>query len=819
MTTRRALLAGAAGASVAAKTSSLRAAATPTVPAKAPARFPPAVRAGENLNEGWAFHRGDAPGAEKVAFDDSGWLQVKVPHDWSIMDLPGQSSPLDKDSAGSWREGYTVGGVGWYRRKITLPTDVAGKTVLLRFEAVYMDAEIWVNGAQAARHAYGYTAFDVDISNLAKPGVNVVAVRVDHQQPSSRWYAGSGIIRPVRLEVLDKVHVDPAGPYITTPKVSADEATAAARTQVVNASTAAVRARLTSIVQDATGREVRRVEAEQVVPATGRATFDQAVGLPRPALWSLKTPNLYLLVQEVRVDGVMVDSRRTRFGVRSISFDAQRGFLLNGEKIYLQGGNIHHDNYMLGAAGVPRADRRKVELLQSAGFNAIRNAHNPASQATLDAADELGMLVIDEAFDAWSQPKFEQDYARFFKDNWRSDLTSMVETGRNHPSVIMWSIGNEIRSQVDPLGVEEATMLLDHVRSLDPTRPVTASVHMFEGNKYQPFADVLDVAGYNYHQDFYLRDHQKHPKRVMYGSESFSRQAFEYWSRVESMPWVIGDFVWSAFDYMGESGVGWMWGGGYPWHLSFEGEIDVTGKLRPAAYYRRVLWKTGITPTSAFVEWATAESSLPGGGAPVHKPLDWVQQDLLQTWSDLRSIGANQVVVFSEDEEVELFVNGDSIGRKPVSRLTEYKTYFWVNYEPGELKVIGYRHGKSNSEWRMSTPGEPAAIRLTVDRPAIAADGDDLAYIVAEVVDSKGVPVVLPKQDRPLHFAVDGAGAVLAGVGNGNPIAIESFQSGVRSTYWGRAVAVVRAGKEQGAIKLSVTAPDLPSSFIDITSV
>jgi len=376
------------------------------------------------LNGGWSFYRGDVQGAEKPDFNDSDWRHVSVPHDWSIEDLPGQANPFDEKAPFRADQGYMLGGIGWYRRIVTLPADVATKTVLLRFQAVFMDARIWINGELIARHPYGYSAFVLDISAKAMPGANVIAIQVNNQAPSSRWYSGSGIIRPVHLDMLDKLHIDPLGPVITTPEVAEAEATVRVVTAVTNGRADAVQASLTSIILDPNSRELRRSVETLPIAAGGSATFNQQEELVRPALWSIESPALHTLVQELRFGDVLIDSRRTKFGVRSISFDAKTGFLLNGKHVLLKGGAIHDDNYMLGAAGVPRADARKVELMKAAGFNAIRSAHNPASQATLEAADRLGMLVIDEAFDAWTVPKRENDYSRFFKDNWQSGVAS-----------------------------------------------------------------------------------------------------------------------------------------------------------------------------------------------------------------------------------------------------------------------------------------------------------------------------------------------------------------------------------------------------------
>jgi len=778
------------------------------------------------LNANWRFHRGDQPGAEQAAFDDHGWRTVAVPHDWSIEEIPGQSHPFDPKAPGGASIAYTLGGVGWYRLKVDLPRDVRAHAVLLRFDAVYMNSQIWMNGQRAGAHAYGYTSFTLDVSDKVKPGANLIAVRVNNEQPSSRWYSGSGILRPVFLDILDKVHIDSDGPTITTPQVAEGRAEVRAATIVTNALDRPAQARLISTIVDADGREVRKAETTRTIAGKGSFGFDQTLMLDGPALWSPDAANLYRLVQEVSVGGGVVDRRETRFGVRNVTFDAEHGLRINGKRYLLRGGAIHSDNYMLGGVSLPRADERKLELMKAAGYNAVRSAHNPASQGLLDAADRLGMLVIDEAFDMWGKPKNPHDYGAHFEQDWQGDIARMIASGRNHPSVILWSIGNEIPELTTPVGHKEAQALADLVRKLDPTRPVTSAVNQF-GPGAEDFVRALDVPGYNYFPERYAWDHAAHPDRVMYGSESFSAQAFDYWSPTETMPWVIGDFVWTGFDYLGEAGIAWpgfddKFGiGPYPWQLAMAGEIDATGRLRPAAYYRQVLWKTHLNPTSAFVEWPGALGSLPDKAASGPRALvSWNQDDLHPVWSGFglpSDYLPHKVVVFSENEEVELFVNGHSFGRKPVSKATEYKAVFWARFEPGELKAVGYVGGKPVSQWTLETAGPPAAIRLSVDHARIRAGGDDLAYVTAELVDAKGRPVYMPDADRPLTFKVVGAG-VLAGVGNGNPTALESFQSGGRSTFRGRAVAVIRAGQKPGTIRMDVSAAGLTPATISVTA-
>jgi len=786
----------------------------------------PATARTVELNADWHFHRGDQPGAEQPAFDDHGWRTVAVPHDWSIENLPGQSHPFDRNAPGGASIAFTQGGVGWYRLKLDLPRDVAAHTILLRFDAVYMNSQVWVNGHQAGAHAYGYTSFTLDISDKVKPGANLIAVRVNNQQPSSRWYSGSGILRPAFLDILDKVHIDADGPTITTPRVSGDQAEVRASTIVANALDHPVEARLVSAIVDAAGHEVRRAETVRSLAGNAKLAIDQSLALDRPALWSPDAPNLYHLVQEVRLGGRIADRRETSFGVRSVTIDAEHGLRINGKRYLLRGGAIHSDNYMLGGVSLPRADERKLELMKAAGYNAVRSAHNPASQGLLDAADRLGMLVIDEAFDAWTSPKKDNDYSRHFAQDWQSDIARMIASGRTHPSVILWSIGNEIPELTKPVGHEEARELAALIHKLDPTRPVTSAVNQFDAGT-EGFIQALDVPGYNYFPERYAWDHQAHPDRVMYGSESFSAQAFDYWTPTDTMPWVIGDFVWTGFDYLGEAGIGWpgfddKFGiGPYPWQLAMSGEIDATGRLRPAAYYREVLWKTHLTPTSAFVEWPGALGSLPDKAAGGPRALmNWDEEDLHPVWNGFglpSDYLPHKVVVFSENEEVELFVNGRSLGRKPVSKATEYKATFYARFEPGELKAVGYVGGKPASQWTLETAGPPAAIRLSVDRSSIHADGDDLAYVTAELVDAKGRPTYMPESDKPLIFAVEGAG-VLAGVGNGNPTALESFQDGKRSTFQGRAVAVVRTTDKQGIIRIKVSGDGLQPASATITA-
>lgn len=790
-----------------------------------------------SLSQGWRFHAGEAEGAQRAAFDDQAWQRVVVPHDFSIMDRPGGRPPFDPDAVGGQDSGYLPGGIGWYRRQLTLTPAEASRIVRLNFEAVYMDADIWVNGAHLARHRYGYTAFSVDLTGKVRAGGNIVAVRVNHVDPSSRWYAGSGLIRPVALELLHPVHVEPESVFIATPVASEDRGVVSVRAAIANRSGEPRSVRWSVRVVASSGETVAEGRQTHALAAGARAETAMELAVAQPRLWSPDTPDLYTLVQEVRidgadvdgslVDGTLVDQRRTRFGIREITLDAANGLRINGRPIKLRGGNIHHDNYMLGAAGFPDADRRKVALMKAAGYNAIRSAHNPSSQATLDAADELGMLVIDEAFDAWHKSKRNKDYARFFESDWRQDIDSLVVSGRNHPSVLFWSIGNEIPGDGTPEGVDIARKLAERVRRLDPTRPVTQGINADPPKSTQQAA-VLDVVGYNYHAHVFAAEHERLPGLAMYTSESLPQDLFAYWRAVESMPWVIGDFVWTAVDYLGESGIGWMgysqdWQklGPYPWHLAYCGEIDATGRLRPAAYYRQVVWKTGTMPISAFVRQPEGTADLPDRHLyPVTPPhLDWSLDDVHPSWTWPGQEGKRQeVVVYSEVPEVELFLNGNSLGRKAVGVDSEYKAVYAVPYAPGRLLAVGYRDGREAGRWELRTAARPAAAVVSVDRSQLEANGEDLAYVAVELHDADGTPIYARNDDRPVRVRVRGAGT-LAGIGNGNPVDASSFQSGERRTFHGRVVAVVRAGTRAGPIVVDIEAEGLPSRQVRLQAL
>ncbi|MEO0512676.1 MAG: glycoside hydrolase family 2 TIM barrel-domain containing protein [Planctomycetota bacterium] len=777
----------------------------------------------DDMNFNWRFIRDDPPGAASPDFDDSSWRTVQLPHDWSIENIPGTQSPFSPESIGSFDTGYTVGGVGWYRKTFEVPGDASGGVAYLDFGGIYLNSDVFVNGQRVGGQHYGYTSFAIDITDhLLQRGVNTIAVRVNNDDLNSRWYSGSGIYRPARLVFTRPVHTEHWGPQVTTPLVTPERAAVVVATRVVNRSDDDVSFVLASTVLDPQGGVVGRDRAEAVVVAGEAAPVEAKITVETPGLWGPGHPTLYTLRQILTTPGQTPLVRETSFGIRRVEFDPDRGMLLNGESVLLRGLNMHHDNYMLGAAAYPRAEERRVERILAAGYNALRCAHNPPSRALLDAADRLGLLVINESFDTWNRPKWdhENDYSSRFAADWKRDLTNFIKRDRSRPSIIMWSIGNEIPEQNEQLAADTSRMLQEHLRTLDPTRPITIGANT-SGPKSDAFLSTFDIVGYNYQEHAYESDRERFPNRLMYGSETYSQRAFDYWSYVERLPYVIGDFVWTGWDYLGEASIGWNgyrpdWDGlGYfPWNTAYCGEIDLLGYKRPYGFYRDVLWRTGRNRVSAFVQ--SPAPSLEPAPDPGWQ-LFWSQGDWHPCWTWRGHEGEPlEVVVFSAADEVELLLNGETLGRQPTSADTEYRARFTVPYQPGRLTAIGYTDGQVDAEWSLDTAGPPAEVRLRVDRTAIDADGMDICYVTAELFDADGVRVYHWEDDATLEILVEGPGSLLA-VGNGNPVSLESFAGPRRKTFQGRAVAVVRSLRGQrGEIRVTAQSDGLETNELRI---
>ena len=783
----------------------------------------PASRHSTRFDDGWKFHRGGAQRAEQPDFDDAGWRSIDLPHDWSIEDVPGAASPFGRDAIGQVSTGFTTGGTGWYRKAFVVPDTDRNKRIIIRFDGIYMNAEVWINGTALGSHPYGYTSFWYDLTDLMKFGErNVLAVKVRNEGENSRWYSGSGIYRHVWLTVVDPVHVEQWGTSITSSDVSTVSAKVNIRTRVANRTAANTNVTVMTTITSAQGTQVgKTAPAAGAVSANGNAEFVQEIVVSRPALWAPDTPTLYRAVTEIRAADRLVDTVETTFGIRSTAFDAVNGFQLNGTPMKLRGGCFHHDHGPLGSKSYDRAEERRIELLKASGFNAIRCSHNPPAPALLDAADRLGMLVIDEAFDMWRDPKNPHDYSLFFEEWWQRDLDSMIARDRNHPSVIAWSIGNEIPGMDSSAVAELAKTLAAFVRKADPTRPVIAAVSGLSPKK-DPFISALDVAGYNYgsagvgiDQNVFATDHQRIPSRIMIQTESYALEAFQSWMDVLDHPWLLGDFVWTAVDYIGEASIGWRgyWQeqGFYPWNLAFCGDIDICGWKRPQSYYRDALWKQD--QLSIFVAPAVPSFAENPNRQPWSR---WHWLDAVADWNWEGYEGRPlKVSAYSSCEEAELFLNGRSLGRKRTDRASKFMATWDVPYVAGTLKAIGYRGGEQVGSATLETSGEVTNMALKADRDRINADGQDLSYVTIELNDAKGTRN--PRAENLLTFRIEGP-ATIAGVGNANPVSLESYQRPERKAWRGRCLVIVKSGRAPGDIRLTASSPGLPAAEITIRS-
>ena len=771
----------------------------------------------QSLNHGWEFQLSAENRRSIEPQADATWQPVNLPHDWSI----GLERSADAPSGVS--NGFFQMGRGFYRTTLTVPEEWRGKQVMVEFEGVYMNAEVWLNENLVARHPYGYTSFMVDVTPYLKFGAeNVLRVTVDNAaQTNSRWYSGSGIYRPVWLYVTEQIHIDHWGVSVTTPEITAKAATVRVKTEVVNQTGEVQSVSVHSAIYAPDNSLHTHMEARGAIAAGAKMAFSRDLIVQDPQLWSPAAPRLYRVETRVKIGDNTVDTQTTLFGIRTISFDARRGFLLNGQPLKLKGGCVHHDNGILGAASYSRAEERKVAIHKASGYNAIRTAHNPPSPAFLEACDRLGMLVMDEAFDCWKQGKNPYDYHTAFEDWWQRDLESMIRRDRNHPSIILWSIGNEVGERDGRSGgAAVALMLAEEVRRLDYTRPVTSAI-CGVWDKNHAWADTdavfaaLDVGGYNYQWKQYVPDHERYPERVMVGCESTAMEAFESWNSVLDLDYVIGDFVWTSLDYLGESGIGRVTFdpstskglGNYPWHQANCGDLDLCGYKRPQSYYRDILWGTG-NPL-----YIAVHTPLPAEKTPVLTYWGWPDVHPSWTWAGCEG-QVLKVDVYSACEQVELLLNGQSLGRKPATKAERHMAAFEVPYTPGELKAVGYTNNNKSTELVLCTVDTPTGIRLTPELTRLKAS-DDLCYVQVEIVDENGR--IHPAADRPVFFSVKGPGSLIA-LGSADPLSSEPYQGHSRTTFAGRCLVVVKTNGQPGNILLRVQADGLDGAEVRLTS-
>jgi beta-galactosidase len=798
------------------------------------------------FDENWRFIKDNPEGAEDPAFDDSKWRSIDLPHDWSIEDLPNQNresiiGPFSKAAIGKMGTGYTIGGTAWYRKSFVIDKADKEKTAFLQFDGIYMNSDIWINGKHVGNHPYGYTSFYYDITPFLNPAgeKNVVAVQVKNEGKNARWYSGSGIYRHTWLTLVNSVHVGVWGIYVTTPVVTEKSAEVNIVTTLANSGKKDASVTLQVQLLDPTGKVVGMVKNNSVIAPEQSNDLKQTISLKSPFLWSIEKPSLYQSQLTLFVDNKEVDNVKTTFGIRSIKFSAETGFTLNGKIIKLKGGCFHHDNGPLGSAAIDRAEERKIELLKNAGYNAIRCSHNPPSPYLLDVCDKLGMLVIDEFADMWEKPKVSpNDYSKYFKENWEKDLSSIVIRDRNHPSVIMWSIGNEIPEAADTSGLRIAKNLASLVRRLDPPRSVTEAMVDFLSfttgksgwDKQSPHMDVLDVVGYNYRFMDYEKDHVKYPNRVIVGTETMPPLSFENWQLAEKLPYIIGGFAWTAMDYLGEAGTGiprlvdiptGKSGAGsnpmaaimqffnpdsWPMFVNFQGDIDLIGNPKVPYYYQHVVWREN--KVEIFVH-----KPIPSGKKEITSL--WGFPDELKSWNWEGHEGEKmQVHVYTRSKLVKLEMNGKPVGEQAVDDNKSITATFEVPYEPGTLTARCFDNGVETASETIKTVGKPAAIRLSPDRSAIKADRNDLSYVMVGIIDAEGN--IVPNADNiTVNFEISGNGEI-AGVGSGSPTDMSSFQQPHKKSWQGRCLAIVRPKGEAGKITLKAKAEGLQEVSTEI---
>ncbi len=803
---------------------------------------------GESFNRGWAFRRRLGP-FEELQGEVPAFEPVTLPHDAMLSS--------GRDPGGDPAVAYYRGGAFEYEKRFVAPDEWREKSILLRFEGVYRDAVVFVNGGFVTHRPYGYSEFAVRLDDVLELGAeNVVAVEC-RTGSDSRWYSGAGIYRDVTLFVAERIHVALDGVGVTTPVIDDDQATAAVTVTVQNDSTRSATVDVISEILDASGTVVANDHQPLTISARSEAAAHPRLLVATPALWSVDQPYLYSCRTRVVGDGEQqLDASTTTFGIRSLTVDAKRGLRINGEPVKLRGACVHHDNGVLGAATIGRADERRIEMLKASGFNAIRSAHQPVSRAMLDACDRHGMLVMDEAFDMWHEAKRDQDYAMHFPTWWERDLDAMATKDVNHPSVVLYSIGNEIAEVGVAAGAAQGRAMVARIRSLDPTRPITNGVNLLlpvlselstsgmdgaqlnavlgesggadimgselvTAKTAESFA-VLDVAGYNYADVRYEVDRARFPNRVIVGSETFPQMIDRNWRLVLDNDHVIGDFTWTGWDYLGEVGIGRIehegdpvvesrggFAAAYPWRTGACGDIDITGHRLPISYYRQIVFGLRSDPYIA-VRPPAHHAARKRFSTP------WSWSTAVESWTWDGDEGRPVTIeVYADADEVELFQDGRSLGRQPAGEAHRFRTQFETTYEPGELIAVAYRGGDEVGRTTLRSARGDIHLDVRVDRAEIMADDRDLAFVTVALVDAAGT--VHTSADREIGVTVDGPGTI-QGLGSAAPASEESLLDDHCTTYRGRALAVVRPAGP-GEITVRVTADGCDAVAVGLVAI
>lgn len=786
----------------------------------------------KQLDRDWRFINKDIRTGSQTGLDDSSWDYVRIPHDWAIagpfdlnQDMQFVKVIEDGDKEAKLRTGRTgalpATGIGWYRRILRLPSGNAGQRVYIEFDGVMSNAQVYLNGKYIGGRPYGYSSFSLDLTDHFSFGEdNILAVRVENKPEMSRFYTGAGIYRPVRLVCVSPVHVAHWGTYVTTPQITSGKGIVKVETKVKSFNNKVKKVRLQTEIFDNRGKCVARTSTSS--PCREDIKFEQKCTVPDPLLWSTDTPSLYKVVSTVYADNEQCDICETNFGFRTLKFDPDNGFSLNGKKMKIKGVCLHHDLGPLGAAVNKRAIERQIEMLKEMGCNAIRTSHNPPAVELLELCDSMGIMVQVEAFDEWKLGKCVNGYNTLFDEWAETDLTDLIHRDRNHPSVIMWSIGNELREQDAADGGKVARFLAGIVRREDPTRPSTAGYNNHWGAIANGLADAVDLVGFNYKHFDYENKHKEHPEYILYGSETSSavssrgiykfpvKDNWEPWYNdyqlssydMDYVPWgsapdtefaqqddhdyLLGEFVWTGFDYLGEPS---PYGEGAPSRSSYFGIIDLAGLKKDRYYLYQSQWSD----------------------KPVlHILPHW-------TWPD-RIGQIVPVQCYTNYPKAELFVNGVSQGvreKDPSDKFTRYRM-MWdsVIYQPGEVRVVAYDHtGRAVEEKSVRTADAPYQIRLSPDRSQIKADGNDLSFIEIEVVDKEGV--LCPHDASMLFVNVQGNG-VLKALCNGDATDLTPFSSNYMRTFSGKMVAVVQAADMPGDMKITVSGERLQTAVVSI---
>jgi len=807
-----------------------------------------APRLRDSFDFGWKFFKGDAPGAQQPEFADSAWRSLDLPHDWGI------EGPFDEKAPASGQGAYLPAGVGWYRKRFRLPESYVDRKVSLEFDGVYQNSEVWFNGQYLGKRPFGYASFAYDLTPHLGARENVVAVKVDNsRQPNSRWYSGSGIYRHTWLTVTGQVHVTHWGTFVTTPQVSAQTATIQVKTRIANDGKTAANCTLSTAILDRDGKTVQTAESGQAIGAGGAYEFVQQVRVDKPSLWSAEDPYLYKVRSTVREGGRVADEYDTPMGIREAVFDAGKGFLLNGVRVKINGVCVHHEAGPVGAAVPERVWTRRLETLKAMGCNGIRTSHNPPAPEFLDLCDRIGFLVMNEAFDEWKAPKNGSPgwggYSLYFDEWHERDVADFVHRDRNHPSVVLWSAGNEIGDQSAANGAETLRKLLTIFHREDPTRLVTAGCDRIESeplsNRARPeFLGLLDVVGYNYVdrwrdriEKYYSLDHAAYPQRRMIGTESSGMGGTRgdyrsllpqpappqaaagpaggmmmmggrgggrpnvntelLWKFVSTYDYVAGDHMWTGIDYLGEA----RW----PGKGASSGVIDTCGFEKDGYYFYQSQWTT--TPMlHLFPHWNWKGHE--GEFIPV---TCYTNCDSVELFVNGKSAGV-QAYSFPRYGMTERYGNYPPAGRR--MRTTSDVHLSWtIPYQPGTLKAVGVRDGKPVVTVEVSTTGDAAAIALAVDRAAIAADRRDVTHVTVKIVDAQGRMV--PDAAHEVAFEIHGEGKLI-GVDNGDQGSHDDYKASRRKAFNGMCLAIVQSTAKTGQVVVTAASPGLKSGTVTV---